>query len=185
MNVIKTKIEDCILIEPKVFGDDRGFFLETFHAKRYKEAGIELDFVQDNRSKSYKNVLRGLHFQKTKPQGKLVTVLHGEVFDVAVDLRPESSTFGQYESVILTGENKLQFYVPPGFAHGFCVLSDTADFTYKCTDFYDPSDESGIIWNDESLNIDWPIDGVTLSEKDLELMTLKEYIDIHKISYEV
>ncbi|HFO5954775.1 TPA: dTDP-4-dehydrorhamnose 3,5-epimerase, partial [Escherichia coli] len=128
---------------------------------------------QDNRSSSSQNVLRGLHFQKTKPQGKLVTVTKGEVFDVAVDLRKDSRTFGQYESVILTEENKKIFYIPPGFAHGFCVLSNKADFLYKCTDFYDPNDEGGIIWNDSSLSIEWPVNAPILSKKDMELPTLK------------
>ncbi|EKP4557287.1 dTDP-4-dehydrorhamnose 3,5-epimerase, partial [Escherichia coli] len=137
------------------------------------ELGINLDFVQDNRSSSSQNVLRGLHFQKTKPQGKLVTVTKGEVFDVAVDLRKDSRTFGQYESVILTEENKKIFYIPPGFAHGFCVLSNKADFLYKCTDFYDPNDEGGIIWNDSSLSIEWPVNAPILSKKDMELPTLK------------
>lgn len=167
MNVIKTKIQDLLIIEPKVFGDDRGFFYETFQKQRYRESGIDAEFVQDNRSRSSKGVLRGLHFQKTKPQGKLVTVTDGEVFDVAVDLRPNSPTFGQHETIILTGKNKLQFYIPPGFAHGFCVLSDMADFQYKCTDYYDPSDESGVLWNDASLNIPWPIKKPQLSEKDM------------------
>ncbi|KWU02497.1 dTDP-4-dehydrorhamnose 3,5-epimerase [Vibrio toranzoniae] len=166
MKIIKTKLQDCIIIEPKVFGDERGFFLETFQEERYFNAGIKERFVQDNRSKSSRGVLRGLHFQKLKQQGKLVNVTHGEVFDVAVDLRPDSETFGQYESVILTGENKLQFYVPPGFAHGFCVLSESADFQYKCTDYYDPSDESGLLWSDPAINIEWPIVTPLLSDKD-------------------
>ncbi|MEZ8557562.1 dTDP-4-dehydrorhamnose 3,5-epimerase [Vibrio cyclitrophicus] len=166
MKIIKTKLQDCIIIEPKVFGDERGFFLETFQEERYFNAGIKERFVQDNRSKSSRGVLRGLHFQKLKQQGKLVSVTYGEVFDVAVDLRPDSETFGQYESVILTGDNKLQFYVPPGFAHGFCVLSESADFQYKCTDYYDPSDESGLLWNDPAINIEWPIVTPLLSDKD-------------------
>lgn len=166
MKIIKTKLQDCIIIEPKVFGDERGFFLETFQEERYFNAGIKERFVQDNRSKSSRGVLRGLHFQKLKQQGKLVSVTHGEVFDVAVDLRPDSETFGQHESVILSGENKLQFYVPPGFAHGFCVLSESADFQYKCTDYYDPSDESGLLWSDPAINIEWPIVTPLLSDKD-------------------
>lgn len=175
MEVIKTKLADCIIIKPKVFGDERGFFLETFHSQRYKEvAGIKDQFVQDNRSRSSKNVLRGLHFQKTKPQGKLVTVTSGEVFDVAVDLRPESETFGQYEAVVLSGDNKLQFYVPPGFAHGFCVLSESADFQYKCTDYYDPNDESGLLWSDPIINIQWPLEAPFLSEKDKTQPLLSE-----------
>ena len=167
MNVIKTKLDGCVIIEPKVFGDERGFFLETFQADRYaSEAGITLPFVQDNHSRSSKNVLRGLHFQKTKPQGKLVRVVRGHVYDVAVDTRKGSPTYGQWEGLILSEENKTQLWVPPGFAHGFVVLSDTADFEYKCTDYYDPSDEGSILWNDSDLNIPWPIDNPILSNKD-------------------
>lgn len=176
MNVIKTKLQDCIIIEPKVFGDHRGFFMETYQAARYKEAGIAMDFVQDNHSRSQKGVLRGLHFQITKPQGKLVRVTAGEVFDVAVDLRKNSATYGQWEGVMLSGENHKQFYVPPGFAHGFVVLSDTADFLYKCTDYYDPSDEGGILWNDPDLAIDWHLGGIEpkLSDKDQRLKFFKD-----------
>ena len=167
MNVIKTKLDDCVIIEPKVFGDERGFFLESFQAERYtSEAGITLPFVQDNHSRSSKSVLRGLHFQKTKPQGKLVRVVRGQVYDVAVDIRKGSPTYGQWEGLILSEENKTQLWVPPGFAHGFVVLSDTADFEYKCTDYYDPSDEGGILWNDSDLDIPWPIDNPILSNKD-------------------
>jgi len=177
MKIIKTKLEGCIIIEPTVFGDDRGFFLETYQEKKYFEAGIREKFIQDNRSRSTKNVLRGLHFQKTRPQGKLVTVTSGEVFDVAVDLRLNSKTFGQFESIVLSGENKLQFYVPPGFAHGFCVLSDVADLQYKCTNYYDQLDEAGIIWDDEDIKIDWPINAPILSKKDSEM---KRFRDIKK-----
>lgn len=167
MNVIKTKLADCVIIEPKVFGDARGFFLETFQAERYASmAGITLGFVQDNHSRSSKGVLRGLHFQISKPQGKLVRVVRGEVFDVAVDIRPGSATFGQTAGVILSEDNKKQFWVPPGFAHGFVVLSDVADFEYKCTDYYDPSDEGSLLWNDPALAIEWPIDAPLLSDKD-------------------
>ena len=166
MRVIRTTLKDCVIIEPKVFGDERGFFLETFQTERYVDAGINLPFVQDNHSRSSKGVLRGLHFQKTKPQGKLVRVVRGEVYDVAVDIRQGSPTYGQWESVILSEENKTQFWVPPGFAHGFVVLSETADFEYKCTDYYDPSDEGSLLWNDPDLNIPWPIDNPKLSEKD-------------------
>ena len=167
MNVIKTKLDGCVIIEPKVFGDERGFFLETFQAERYSsEAGITLPFVQDNHSRSSKSVLRGLHFQKTKPQGKLVRVVRGQVYDVAVDIRKGSPTYGQWEGLILSEENKTQLWVPPGFAHGFVVLSDTADFEYKCTDYYDPSDEGSILWNDSDLDIPWPIDNPILSSKD-------------------
>jgi dTDP-4-dehydrorhamnose 3,5-epimerase len=157
MNVIKTQIEGALIIEPKVFGDERGFFLETFQAERYKEmAGIDLPFVQDNHSRSGKNVLRGLHFQKTKPQGKLVRVVRGEVFDVVVDIRQDSPTYGLWAGVILSEDNKRQFWVPPGLAHGFVVLSDVADFEYKCTDYYDPTDEGCLIWNDPAVGIEWP-----------------------------
>ena len=166
MNIIKTKLSDCIIIEPKVYGDDRGFFLETFQAERYATAGITLPFVQDNHSRSSKGVLRGLHFQKTKPQGKLVRVVRGEVYDVAVDIRLGSPTYGRWEAVVLSEDNKKQFWVPPGFAHGFMVISDFADFEYKCTDYYDPTDEGSLLWNDPDLNIPWPIESQVLSEKD-------------------
>jgi len=167
MKIRHSKLKGCVIIEPRVFGDDRGFFLETFQAARYKqEAGIDLPFVQDNHSRSARGVLRGLHFQKTKPQGKLVRVVRGEVYDVAVDIRKGSATFGEWEGVILSEENKKQFWVPPGFAHGFVVLSDTADFEYKCTDYYDPSDEGSILWSDPDLDIPWPIANPVLSTKD-------------------
>jgi len=178
MNVVKTRLNDCVIIEPKVFGDHRGFFLESFQAERYAEiANIKQPFVQDNHSRSSKGVLRGLHFQINNPQGKLVRVVRGEVFDVAVDLRPDSSSFGQWEGVILSEENKRQFWVPPGFAHGFVVTSDTADFEYKCTDYYDPSDEGSIAWNDTDLAIAWP-EGIEmkLSAKDAEAPSFKEYL---------
>ena len=174
MNVTETKLAGVLIIEPKVFGDARGFFKETFQAERYREAGIEYTFVQDNYSRSQKGVLRGLHFQITKPQGKLVSCPKGAVFDVAVDIDPESTTYGQYVGVELTEENHKQLWVPPGYAHGFCVLSETADFEYKCTDYYDPSDEGGVIWNDPDVAIDWPIDQPLLSDKDSKLPTLKE-----------
>ena len=166
MNIIKTKLSDCIIIEPKVYCDDRGFFLETFQAERYATVGITLPFVQDNHSRSSKGVLRGLHFQKTKPQGKLVRVVRGEVYDVAVDIRLGSPTYGRWEAVVLSEDNKKQFWVPPGFAHGFMVISDFADFEYKCTDYYDPTDEGSLLWNDPDLNIPWPIKSPLLSEKD-------------------
>lgn len=174
MNVIETALAGVVIIEPAVFGDERGFFLETYQEQRYRElAGIHLPFVQDNHSRSTKGVLRGLHFQKTKPQGKLVRVVTGEVYDVAVDIDPASPTYGQYEGVVLSGQNKRQFWVPPGYAHGFVVLSETADFEYKCTDYYDPSDEGGILWNDPDIGIRWPLDDVALSEKDTALPLLK------------
>lgn len=168
MNVKDTTIADVKIIEPKVFGDHRGFFLETFSAERYaEEAGIRLPFVQDNHSRSARGVLRGLHFQKTNPQGKLVRVVTGEVFDVAVDIRKDSPSFGRWEGVVLSAENKRQFWVPPGLAHGFLVLSDYADFEYKCTEYYDPSDEGSLLWNDVDVGIEWPLDGIpALSDKD-------------------
>ena len=176
MNVIKTKLDDCVIIEPKVFGDERGFFLETFQSERYLEmAKISLPFIQDNHSRSSRGVLRGLHFQKTKPQGKLVRVVRGKVYDVAVDMRKDSLTFGQWESVILSEDNKTQLWVPPGFAHGFVALSDTADFEYKCTDYYDSSDEGSILWNDPELNIPWPIDNPILSDKDAAAQRLADF----------
>jgi len=174
MKVIETKLPGVLIIEPKVFGDARGFFKETFQAERYQEAGIEYEFVQDNHSRSQKGVLRGLHFQITKPQGKLVSCSQGAVFDVAVDVNPESATFGQYVGIELTEDNHHQFWVPPGYAHGFCVLTDTADFQYKCTDYYDPSDEGGVIWNDPDVAIEWPINQPLLSDKDAKLPSLKE-----------
>lgn len=168
MKIIDTSIPEVKIIEPKVFGDERGFFLETFQAKKYQSIiGENLTFVQDNHSRSGKGVLRGLHFQITKPQGKLVRVVTGEVFDVAVDIRKGSASFGQWVGVLLSSDNKKQFWVPPGFAHGFVVLSDTADFEYKCTDFYDPTDEGAIKWNDPDIAIDWPFDfAPSLSAKD-------------------
>ena len=174
MKVIETKLPGVLIIEPQVFGDARGFFKETFQTQRYREAGIEYDFVQDNHSRSQKGVLRGLHFQITKPQGKLVSCSKGAVFDVAVDVDPLSATFGQYVGIELTEDNHRQFWVPPGYAHGFCVLTDAADFQYKCTDYYDPSDEGGLIWNDPDVAIEWPIDQPLLSDKDAKLPSLNE-----------
>lgn len=175
MKIIETKIKDCLIIQPEVHGDDRGFFLETFQSKRYlEEACINETFVQDNHSRSSKGVLRGLHLQIKKPQGKLVRVVRGEVFDVAVDLRSGSLTYGQWESVILTEDNKTQFWIPPGFAHGFLVLSEFADFEYKCTNYFDPSDEVSIMWNDPDLNIAWPIINPKLSKKDANAMAFSE-----------
>ena len=167
MKISHSKLKGCVIIEPHVFGDERGFLLETFQAARYEQvAGIDLPFVQDNHSRSAKGVLRGLHFQKTKPQGKLVRVVRGEVYDVAVDIRKGSATFGEWEGVILSEDNKKQFWVPPGFAHGFVVVSAAADFEYKCTDYYDPSDEDSILWSDPDLDIPWPIANPVLSTKD-------------------
>ncbi len=175
MKVTKTKIAGVLMIEPKVFGDSRGFFLETFHADRYAEYGIESNFVQDNYSRSTKGVLRGLHFQKNYPQGKLVSVTSGIVFDVAVDIRQDSSTFGQWVGITLSADDHKQFYIPPGLAHGFCVLSDTADFQYKCTDYYHPEDEASIRWNDPDIAIEWNISEPILSEKDAKAPFLKDY----------
>ena len=165
----KTKVEGVIIVEPKVFGDNRGYFMETYEERKFAEGGITAKFVQDNQSKSTKGVLRGLHFQKTYPQAKLVRVIKGEVYDVAVDLRKDSPTYGKYVGVVLSEDNKKQFFIPRGFAHGFLVLSDEAEFVYKCDDFYHPEDEGGIMWNDPMVEIDWPIDGIDdikLSEKD-------------------
>ncbi|OQD59363.1 dTDP-4-dehydrorhamnose 3,5-epimerase [Methanobrevibacter arboriphilus JCM 13429 = DSM 1125] len=172
----RTSIEGVFIIEPTVFTDDRGYFMESYHKKEFEENGLNIDFVQDNQSKSTKGVLRGLHFQYNQPQGKLVRVIKGEVFDVAVDLRKDSPTYSKYESVILSEDNKKQFYIPPGFAHGFLVLSDEAEFTYKCTDFYNGSDEGGIIWNDPDINIEWPLneEELILSEKDQKWKSLKD-----------
>jgi dTDP-4-dehydrorhamnose 3,5-epimerase len=158
-------------IQPKVFGDNRGCFFESYSQRDYAAAGIALPFVQDNQSRSVKGVLRGLHFQKTRPQGKLVRAVFGEVFDAVVDIRPGSPSFGQWHAVILSGERQNQFYIPPGFAHGFLVLSESAVFAYKCTDFYYPEDEGGIIWNDPAVGIKWPDIGMEyiLSDKDKKL----------------
>jgi len=177
MRVIETKLKDVFVFEPKVFGDERGFFMESFNHQQFTEAvGQHYDFVQDNHSRSAKNVLRGLHYQTQQSQGKLVRVTNGEVFDVAVDLRVSSPSFGQWEGVILSAENKQQFWVPPGFAHGFLVLSDTADFLYKTTDYYAPEHECSILWNDENLNIDWPLNGEApqLSAKDIAGLAFTE-----------
>ncbi len=174
MNVVETLLPGVLIIEPKVFGDHRGFFKETFQIERYQEAGIDLSFVQDNHSRSQRGVLRGLHWQKTRPQGKLVSCAMGAVFDVTVDVNPSSETFGIYVGVELSAENHRQLWIPPGYAHGFCVLSETADFQYKCTDLYFPEDEGGLIWNDPEVSIEWPIESPSLSEKDLSLPTLDQ-----------
>lgn len=169
MKVTSTAIPDVLIFEPKVFGDDRGFFLESFNQKIFDEAvGRHADFVQDNHSRSTKGVLRGLHYQIQQPQGKLVRVASGAVFDVAVDIRRSSPTFGKWVGVELSAENHRQLWVPEGFAHGFLVLSETADFLYKTTDYYAPAHERSIVWNDKDLGIQWPagVDGLTLSEKD-------------------
>lgn len=177
MNVIETDLPGVLIIEPKVFGDSRGFFLESYQKQRYAEAGMDYIFVQDNQSRSQRGVLRGLHFQVNKPQGKLVSVSRGEVYDVAVDINLASASFGKYVGVLLTEANHRQLWIPPGYAHGFAVVSDTADFQYKCTDYYDPTDEAGIIWDDSQLAIDWPVNNPVLSDKDSILPTLTEYVE--------
>ena len=169
---IETGIEGLYIIEPTIFGDSRGFFMETYSKQEFEKIGITNTFVQDNHSKSSKGVLRGLHFQKQYPQSKLVRVIKGEVFDVAVDLRKDSPTYAKYYGVVLSEENKLQFYIPKGFAHGFLVLSEDAEFVYKCDEFYHPEDEGGILWNDKTINIEWPLEliggenNIKQSEKD-------------------
>ena len=166
MRFVPTALPDVILVEPDVYKDDRGFFLETYHERKYAEGGIAGPFVQDNHSRSVQGTLRGLHAQIRRPQGKLVRAVEGEMFDVAVDIRPGSPTFGRWVGVRLSGENFRQLYVPPGFAHGFCVLSPFAQVEYKCTDLYDPADEIGIAWNDPALGIAWPIMDPILSTRD-------------------
>ena len=175
----ETTIEGVYIIEPTVFGDNRGYFMETYSEKEFAEIGLNYKFVQDNQSKSRKGVLRGLHFQKENTQAKLVRVIKGEVFDVAVDLRPGSKTYGKWEGVILSEENKKMFMIPRGFAHGFLVLSDEAEFTYKCDDIYNPSAEGGLAWNDKDVNIEWPlgdmaVEDLLTSEKDAKWPSLEE-----------
>lgn len=176
---IDTSIEGVCIIEPTVFGDNRGYFMETYSQKDFEELGLNYNFVQDNQSKSKKGVLRGLHFQKENSQAKLVRVIKGEVFDVAVDLRPGSKTYGKWEGVRLSEENKKMFMIPRGFAHGFLVLSDEAEFTYKCDDIYNPTAEGGLAWNDKDVAIDWPFgdikqEDLITSEKDAKWPSLKE-----------
>jgi dTDP-4-dehydrorhamnose 3,5-epimerase len=174
MKVVETAIPGLLILEPKVFGDDRGFFFESFQAQRYADAGITQPFVQDNISRSGKGILRGLHFQNPNSQGKLVSCLEGSVYDVAVDVRRGSPHFGQWVGVELTDRNHRQFWVPPGFAHGFCVTSDYATFYYKCTDYYAPAHEQSILWNDPALAISWPVQSPLLSGKDAAAPTLKD-----------
>jgi dTDP-4-dehydrorhamnose 3,5-epimerase len=176
VNIVTTAIADVLILEPKVFGDERGFFFESFNQRRFNElTGTDLQFVQDNHSRSAKNVLRGLHYQIQQPQGKLVRVVQGSVYDVAVDIRRSSATFGQHVGVELSAENKRMLWVPPGFAHGFVVLSDTAEFLYKTTDYWAPEFERSIAWNDPAINIQWPIQGEpSLSAKDQQGKLLKE-----------
>jgi dTDP-4-dehydrorhamnose 3,5-epimerase len=171
---LPTALPDVILVEPDVHRDARGFFLETFHQRKYGEGGIEGPFVQDNHSHSVKGTLRGLHAQRTRPQGKLVRAVAGEMFDVAVDIRPGSPTFGRWVGAHLSGENFRQLYIPPGFAHGFCVLSPLVDVEYKCTDLYDPGDEITIAWNDPEIGIDWPVRDPIVSAKDASAPRLRD-----------
>ena len=174
MKVATCDIPGLLIIEPKVFGDARGFFLETWNQRRYREAGLPADFVQDNISFSRRGTLRGLHFQNPNPQGKLLQVLQGEVFDVALDIRRSSATFGKWHGLVLSAENKRQFYIPSGFAHGFAVLSDTALFHYKCTEFYSPGDEMAICWDDPDVGIEWPLKEPVLSERDAKGLRLRD-----------
>lgn len=178
MDVIETAIPDVKLLKPKLFGDERGFFMESYNQKTLQDlCGLDVDFVQDNHSRSTKNVLRGLHYQMEQAQGKLVRVVSGEVFDVAVDLRQSSATFGQWAGTVLSGQNHHQFYVPPGFAHGFVVLSDTADFLYKTTDYYAPQYEKCIRWDDPDIGIEWPMDAEpSLSEKDKARVSFQQAV---------
>jgi dTDP-4-dehydrorhamnose 3,5-epimerase len=174
MNIITCELPGLLVIEPKVFGDQRGFFMETWHQKRYAECGLPENFVQDNLSFSRRGILRGLHFQNPNPQAKLVSVLEGEVFDVALDIRRGSPTFGRTHAVVLSSQNKRQFFLPAGFAHGFLVTSETALFHYKCTEYYSPQHEGAIRWNDPDLGIQWPVQAPLLSTKDASAPLLKE-----------
>ena len=177
IKVTPCDIKGLCVIEPAVFKDERGYFMETYNQNDFREAGLDMVFVQDNQSMSVKGVLRGLHFQKQYPQGKLVRVVRGTVYDVAVDLRSDSETYGKWFGVILSAENKKQFYIPEGFAHGFLVLSDEAEFAYKCTDFYHPGDEGGLLWSDPESGVDWPIEPdmqLIISDKDRKWSGLKD-----------
>ncbi|MGW8325171.1 MAG: dTDP-4-dehydrorhamnose 3,5-epimerase [Desulfobacterales bacterium] len=176
MNIITTPIEGILIIEPKTFKDKRGFFMETYNQDRYNKSGINATFVQDNLSYSMKNTLRGLHFQIKHPQAKLIQVISGKIFDVAVDLRPGFATFGKWTGFHLSGENRRQVFIPEGFAHGFCVLSESALFHYKCSDFYAPDDEGGIIWSDPDIGIEWPVENPIVSEKDKQFRKLSDLI---------
>jgi dTDP-4-dehydrorhamnose 3,5-epimerase len=174
MKVIETRLPGAVVIEPQLFGDARGYFYESFNQAKYRDAGIDVAFAQSNVSRSARGVLRGLHYQWPNPQGKLVSVLEGEVYDVAVDIRRGSPTFGQWAGVMLTAENKRHFWIPEGFAHGFCVVSDFATFTYQCTALYDPKADAGICWNDADIGIDWPLGAPLLSDKDARAPLLKD-----------
>ena len=177
MNILQTALPGVLIIEPDVYRDGRGFFLETYHQEKYVEAGIPLEFVQDNYSRSGRDSLRGLHAQIHYPQGKLIRASQGEIYDVAVDIRRGSPTFSQWIGVTLSGENFKQIYIPPGFAHGFCVISETADLEYKCTELYHPNDELVISWKDSDINISWPVDAPILSKKDQLARCLDEQLE--------
>lgn len=179
MKVMETNLPGVLIIESQVFGDSRGFFYEAWQKKRYEDIGIREEFVQDNVSFSTQGVLRGLHYQHPQEQGKLVSVLQGEVYDVAVDIRVGSPTYGKWTGVLLSGENHRQLWIPQGFAHGFCVVSESAYFTYKCTDLYTPAAEGGILWNDPDIGIEWPLTEVILSDKDKHYPRLKDVARIH------
>lgn len=185
LTVVQTELPGVLIVEPRVYRDPRGFFMETFHGKKYAAVGIPERFVQDNYSHSQKGILRGLHYQLKQPQGKLIYVVHGAIYDVAVDIRLGSPTFGKWVGVELSSENKKQLYIPEGFAHGFCVLSDIADVMYKCTDYYAPEDEYGILWSDPVINISWRLEGApVLSDKDKAFPTLsqkpREHLPVYK-----
>jgi dTDP-4-dehydrorhamnose 3,5-epimerase len=178
MRFLRLDIPELVLVEPDVYRDPRGFFLETYHLRKYQEGGIRETFVQDNRSRSVRGTLRGLHAQRRKPQGKLVQAIAGEIFDVAVDVRRGSPTFGRWASAVLSGENFRQLYVPPGFVHGFCVLSETAEVEYKVTDLYAPDDEMTVAWDDPEIAVAWPIHDPVVSEKDRRGRRLSEILDL-------
>jgi dTDP-4-dehydrorhamnose 3,5-epimerase len=177
MTFLETELPGVIVIEPDVYRDDRGFFLESYHAEKYAAAGIPASFVQDNHSRSVRNTVRGLHAQRRRPQGKLVRVLHGEIFDVIVDIRRGASTFGRWVGIELSGNNFRQCYIAPGFAHGFCVMSDWTEVEYKCTDFYDPTDEIRLLWNDPAIGIAWPVREPLLSDNDRTARPLAEIME--------
>jgi dTDP-4-dehydrorhamnose 3,5-epimerase len=176
MNVSTTALPGVLVIEPRLFKDSRGFFLETYHLDRYREAGLSAPFVQDNHSRSWKNVLRGLHLQLDFPQGKLVRAVTGRIWDVAVDVTPASPTFKQWFGIELTDENNRQMFIPPGYAHGFVVLSDVADVSYKCTELYHPEDEVGILWNDVDLGVKWPVTNPIVSQRDAQNLSLDQFL---------
>jgi dTDP-4-dehydrorhamnose 3,5-epimerase len=181
MNVIPTRLPEVLIIEPAIHRDDRGYFVEIYHARRYAEAGLGVTFVQDNQSRSVRGTLRGLHWQVEHPQGKLVRVLSGEIYDVAVDIRPDSPRFGQWVGVTLTAQSFHQIYIPPGFAHGFCVTSESAEVEYKCTDFYMPSAERGLIWNDPEVGVEWPAITPILSPRDQKHPTLAQLREMDNV----